>query len=194
MSNPATRATMSSCRSAPDEVPRPDAGDPLVVHPGDRAWVVAHTRPRCEKKVEEYCRRNHWPVYLPLRRKVHRYGARVRAFLSPLFTGYVFCAVGRPGGSTLRQNRHVANVLAVVDQAELVEQLRQIRHALAAGEIVEVLPYLEKGRAVRVTAGPFKGLEGVVARVRGRARVVINVDMIQQAVSVEVDSSFLSPA
>lgn len=174
----------------------PRTADETILRIPDPAcsWVVLHTRPRCEKKIEEFCGRSGFPVYLPLRKKVHRYGARERSFWSPLFPGYVFCVADRAQAATLRQNRHVANLLEVLDQATLVSQLKQIRNALAVGDTVEVMPYLEKGKPVCVTGGAFKGLEGVVVRVKGRTRVVVNVDMISQSVAVEVDSAYLSPA
>lgn len=169
-------------------------GDDRLRVPGpDRSWVVLHTRPRCEKKIADFCERNTIPVYLPLRAKAHRYGSRERVFLSPLFPGYAFCITTQPQRMLVRQNRHVANVLDVLDQETLVSQLRQIQQALAVGDVAEVMPYLETGRPVRVTGGPFKGLEGIVARVKGRTRVVINVDMIRQSVAVEVDSTYLAP-
>lgn len=65
---------------------------------------------------------------------------------------------------------------------------------LASQDLVEVMPFLERGRRVRVTAGPLRGLEGMVQRVKGRTRIVLNVDMIRQAVSIEVDSACLGPA
>jgi len=170
-----------------------DNENPLVTYEEGRNWVVLHTRPRCEKKAEDFCRRNDIPVYLPLQRKLHRYGARERAFWSPLFPGYVFCAATAPQQSTLRQNQHIANVLLVHQPIVLLQQLNQIRQALSLGDVVEVLPYLETGKSVSVSGGAFKGLEGVVVRVKGKTRVVINVDMIQQAVSVEVDSCYLKP-
>lgn len=168
--------------------------DPLKVPEPPRAWVVLHTRPRCEKKVMDFCERGGMPVYLPLQRRVHHYGARERVFWSPLFPGYTFSVAAPVEKAQLRQNRHVANLLEVLDQEKLVDQLRQIRTALAAGDVVDVMPYLETGKRVRVTSGPLKGLEGIVARVKGRTRVVINVDMIRQSVVVEVDSMRLAPA
>ncbi len=167
---------------------------PFEVPPEGRAWVVIHSRPRCEKKAADFCGRQGISTYLPLQRKTHRYGGRVRTFSSPLFPGYVFCVADAAQKRLLRQNQHVANLLEVWDQRRLVEQLQQIRRALDVGDVVEVMPYLESGKMVRVKAGPFKGLEGIVLRVKSRAKVVINVDMIQQAVAVEVDSSFLVPA
>ena len=157
------------------------------------SWVVIHSRPRCEKKASDYCERNEIPFYLPLRKKNHQYGTRERSFWSPLFSGYVFCIVTLAQKSEIRQNRYVANLLEVVDQKTLVEQLRQIDHALTVGDVVEVMSYLKTGRRVSVTNGPMKGLEGVVLRVKGKTRVVINVDMIRQSVAVEVDSAWLLP-
>ena len=161
---------------------------------GDRQWLVLHTRPRCEKKVADVCTRNAIPSYLPLHKKTHRYGARERAFWTPLFPGYVFGLASDQQKSYLSQNQYVANVLRVNDQKLLLWQLRQIEQALAGGDLVEVLPFLEQGKLVCVTGGPFKGVEGVVLRIKGKTKVVLNVDMIQQSIAVEVDSAFLKPA
>lgn len=185
-------------RPAQTPAATPDGHPPLdqllQVPETPRAWVVLHTRPRCEKKLAAFCERSEFPVYLPLRRRIHRYGARRREFWSPLFPGYVFSMSTPAGRTTLRQNQYVARLLEVLDQEKLVGQLRQISQALAVDDVVEVLPYLARGRQVRVLAGPFKGLEGIVQRVKGRTKVVLNVDMIQQAIRVEVDSSCLGPA
>ena len=168
--------------------------DVLHVPDGERTWVVLHSRPRCEKKAADHCERNEVPCYLPLKKKVHRYGSRERSFWSPLFPGYVFCVVTPDQKSEVRQNRYVANLLDVLDQEKLVEQLRQINRALTVGDVVEVMPYLEVGRLVKVTGGAMKGLEGIVSRLKGKTRVIINVDMIRQSVAVEVDGAWLAPA
>ncbi len=42
-----------------------------------------------------------------------------------------------------------------------------------------------------VIAGPFKGIKGIVTRLKGATRVVISLDSIVQAVSVEVAPEFL---
>ena len=167
--------------------------DMLVIPSSDRSWAVLHSRPRCEKKVQEFCRANDVPAYLPLQRKTHQYGGRKREFWSPLFPGYVFCICDQPQRTLLRQNRYIANYLDVVDQAGLVAQLRNIAVALGAGNVLEVMPYLREGNRVAVKDGPFKGFEGIVLRVKGQTRIVLNVDMIMQSVAVEVDSSILSP-
>jgi transcription antitermination factor NusG len=171
-----------------------DAVDILQVPPQGRTWLVLHARPRCEKKIQDHCGREGIPAYLPLRKKTHRYGARERVFWSPLFPGYLFCTADEHQRSHLRQNRYVANVLVVVDQAGFVQQLRHIRLALESGNVVDVVPYLEAGKRVRVKQGPLRGMEGIIHHVKNRTRVVINVDMIDRAMAVDVDSWMIEPA
>lgn len=174
-------------------IPSDSGPGPLDPPPGCD-WVVAHARPRAEKRITQICRSRGMPFYLPLRERTHVYGSRRRTFSSPLFSGYVFCCTTMADRAWLRQNQHVANLLEVADQQGLLIQLRQVQLAIAAGQIIEVLPYLEAGKRVRVIAGPLKGLEGVVVRGKGRMRIVVNVDLIQQSIVTEIDGDALAPA
>ena len=57
---------------------------------GELAWYVAHTRPRCEKKLAEYCEREGISVTLPLYKSVKKYPGKVVTFEKPLFPNYLF--------------------------------------------------------------------------------------------------------
>lgn len=165
--------------------------DEIAAAPEGFEWVILHTRPRAEKKAAQTFELAGARLYLPVRRKDHRYGGRLRTFWSPLFPGYVFGCFESREIHKLKSNQYVANVLTVVDQDGLVYQLRQIQQALSAGELVDVMPYLEKGKPVRVTGGPFKDVEGIIERLDKKTRVVISIEMIQQSVFVEVDSAYI---
>lgn len=162
--------------------------------PPGQQWVVLHARPRCEKKLDVFARGEGAAVFLPLHRRTHRYGNRVRSFYRPLFSGYLFACAAPEVQFRIRQSRHLARLLAVPDEQVLLAQLDQVRRALEAGDLVEVMPYLEVGRRVRVSQGPFRGLEGIVRKIRDRTRLVINIDIIRESVAVEIDSALLDPA
>lgn len=157
------------------------------------AWVVVHARPRCEKRVVDFCRSRGMFSYLPLLTKKHRYGGRVRTFEVPLFTGYVFIRVDAAGKQLLRQNQRVANLLEVSDQATLLQQLTQVRRALEHHEAMELFPHLAEGMKVEVRSGPLKGVEGYVHKIRNKTRIILNIDFIQKAVAVEIDAEWLVP-
>jgi hypothetical protein len=59
-------------------------------------WYVAHTRPRCEKKLADYCGRQGFSVTLPCYRSVRKYRGKTVVFEKPLFPSYVFLKLFRP--------------------------------------------------------------------------------------------------
>jgi transcription antitermination factor NusG len=61
------------------------------------------------------------------------------------------------------------------------------------GEEPSAHDYLVRGQEVRVTEGPFAGLRGILTEVRGKSRIVVRLEAIRQAVSVEMASRFVSP-
>ena len=54
-------------------------------------------------------------------------------------------------------------------------------------------PYMKIGRRVEIIAGPLKGIQGTLVQKKGKFRFVIQVDLIRQAVSVEIDASDVRP-
>ena len=50
-------------------------------------WYVAHTRPRCEKKLLLYCEREDLDARLLCHRSVHKYRGKTAVFKKPLFPG-----------------------------------------------------------------------------------------------------------
>lgn len=167
--------------------------EPLPSPDSTHTWAVIHTRPRCEKKIEEYCASKRIYNYLPKLRKKHRYGARLRTTEIPLFAGYLFVLASVAEKAVLRQNNRVANVLEVVDQAILLNQLINIKRALDSHETVELFPHLAAGMKVMVRSGPLKGVEGFIHKLKTKTRIVLHIDFIQKAVSIEIDAELLAP-
>jgi transcription antitermination factor NusG len=63
----------------------------------------------------------------------------------------------------------------------------------ATGEEPSTHQYLVAGQEVRVIQGPFEGLRGILTEVRGKTRIVVRLEAIRQAVSVEMSSRFVLP-
>jgi len=167
--------------------------DPLRPPAKGEEWIVVRTRPRCEKKLEEVCTLKRMGVFLPLSAKTHSYGRRERTFSSPLFSGYLFSLVNPDQRQWIQQNRFTARILRTGDQGLLLQELQAIRTALLTDEVVEVFPFITEGRSIRVLSGPLRGTEGVIKRLKGKTRVVVNVELIQQSVAIEVESHQLAP-
>ena len=158
-----------------------------------RRWWVLSTKSRQEKALVRELLRFEIPFYLPLAKtgRIHR-GRLVCAHV-PLFTGYVFLyGTEEERVRSLTTNR-IARVLAVGDGDRLRSELGQIDKLIASGAPMTLESRLAGGRRVRVRRGPLAGLEGTVHKRRGRTRLLVSIDFLQQGSSVEIDDFLLEP-
>jgi transcription antitermination factor NusG len=156
-------------------------------------WYVAHTKPRCEKKLAEFCRREGFAFALPCYDSIRKYRGKSVVFHKPLFPGYVFLQLQKQNVSTFRQNDHLANLLEVFDQATLARQLREILAALESGLVLQSTPEIGEGSRVRIKSGPLQGVEGWVEKRHGVNVVLLRLDFINQAAAVKVEADLLEP-
>jgi len=154
-------------------------------------WQVLHLQSRCEKKVAAYCARACLPCYLPLRLEKKKKQRRQVEVWKPLFPGYIFAQFGPEQRAFILRSGQVARILEVRDQPKFLNEIEQVRKALEAEPCLSACPAITVGIMVRITAGPFQGLEGMVAKDKGCERVILNVEMIGQGVAIEADKNIL---
>lgn len=154
-------------------------------------WWVAHTKSRNEKALAHDLIRREISYFLPMSWNVRRKTRRTIRSLLPLFPGYLFCCGKGDDRLELLRTDRVANVIEVADQEQFLKELLQIEQALKAGAPLLPHNYVKTGQRCRVTAGPLLGLEGVVIQTRGAVRLVLQVDMLGQAASVEIDMDMI---
>lgn len=159
----------------------------------DLPWFVAHTRPRCEKKLVEHCVREGLSVTLPCYRTVHKYRGKKVAFDKPLFPNYVFLQIPNEDRRKVYQSDYVANLLDVLDQALFTSQLDAILRAIDSGLEIQLAPTIGRGSRVRIKHGPLQGLEGWVEERYGMSMVLLRLDFIGQAAALQQDVSNLEP-
>jgi len=156
-------------------------------------WWVAHTKSRNEKALAHDLVAKNIRYFLPMTWKVQRRSHRTLRSLLPLFSGYLFfCGQETERVELLRTNR-VANVIIVKDQEKLLKELIQFEQALRAGAPLTPYKYIKAGRRCRVVAGPLLGLEGIVIQIKNVSRLLLQIDMLGQAASVEIDIDLIEP-
>lgn len=157
-------------------------------------WHVLHLKPRCEKKMADYCRQNGLEHYLPLREETKVYQRRKVTVRKPVFPGYLFAVFDDESRLVVQKSNLLVRILVVGDQDRFLRELAQVRQALDVDPTLGATAALEKGRRVRIMTGPFQGLEGVVQAWRGTTRVLLSIEMIGQAIAVETGMEVLEPA
>jgi len=155
------------------------------------SWHVLHVRPRTEKKLAEYCGVHALEHYLPLRIETKVYQRRRVIVEKPVFPGYFFVTFEFEQRALLLNTHYLVNILTPTDENLLIHELAQIRMAPGVDPTLGAATAITCGRHVRITGGPFMGVEGVVSSRHGATKVRLNVDMIGQAVAVDVEQDLL---
>lgn len=148
-------------------------------------WYVAHTRPRCEKKLVEHCKREGLSTTLPCYSSVHQYQRKTVTFQKPLFPGYVFLHITPESRQKAYLYDYIANLLDVPDQSEFVHQLNNILRALDSGMEIQLVPSIGKGSRVKIKSGPLEGIDGWVEDRYGPNTVLLRLDFIGQAAAIK---------
>ena len=156
-------------------------------------WFVAHARPRCEKKVVQYCEDLGIETTLPCYKSVRKYRGKTVTFEKPLFPGYVFLRAQPLQRGQIYQSDYVANLLDVPDQALLERQLGEILLALETGLEIVLAPEIGKGTRVKIKNGPLAGIKGWVEERYGFDTVLLRLEFIGQAAAVKLGAGDLEP-
>lgn len=155
------------------------------------AWYVAHTRPRCEKKLAQYCRREGLHVTLPLYKSVKKYDGKTAVFEKPLFPNYLFLQLQEHEKKKVYQNDYLSSLLNVPDQKTFQSQLEAILAALDSEHEMCAMPHITEGKRVRIRHGALRGLEGFVEDRQGKWLVLLRLDFIGRSAGVRVDANDL---
>lgn len=152
-------------------------------------WHALFTRHQHEKSVALALSHKGYEVYLPLYRSLRRWQDREKQVWFPLFPCYVFVREGMDRQLAILTTPGVVHIVAWGGQPAIVplSQLNAVRQILQSSLSVEACPYLQGGDRVLVKAGPLLGLEGILIRQKGAARLVVSLEMLGRSAAVEVD-------
>ena len=164
----------------------PDAGE----------WLVLRTRSRQEKPLAWELGARGIPHFLPLVTATKCYAGRPVVIEQPLCPGHLFLRGPLEALRAADRAERVAEALAVEQQAALDHALRNIHLALARGARLDPHPALRNGVRAVVRDGPFRGLRGMIdGRGQGpRNRLILQVEMLGRAASLEIEASLLEPS
>jgi len=112
-----------------------------------------------------------------------------------LFPGYVFTRIDPAEKLRVLQLPGVVRFVSFNGQPTPLagDDLEALRNALQHGIRAEHHPYLTMGRRVKVVRGPLAGAVGILVRLKTNFRIVISIDAIMRAVSVEIGESDVEP-
>jgi transcription antitermination factor NusG len=158
------------------------------------SWYVIYVRSRHEKNVYSALLNKGIITSLPMKTVIRKWSDRKKKVQLPLFRGYVFVNINlKIDNLNVLQTPGVVKFIGIRQEPSRIpdDQIHWLHMMAAESTSVRNEKEFSAGQRVRVVAGPFKGIEGVVKRVGGRSRLVVLIESIMQAVSVEIDPSYI---
>ncbi|MBU3725673.1 MAG: transcription/translation regulatory transformer protein RfaH [Burkholderiaceae bacterium] len=162
-------------------------------------WYLVHTKPRREQVALENLDRQGYQCYLPTIPSERLCQGLLKVVNEPLFPRYLFIRLGLDDSAKswapIRSTRGVSRLVRFgLEPAQvhdsLIEQLR-IQEALVQAEPERLF---RPGERVRLTEGPFAGIEGIYHMADGERRVMVLIEMLSKPVTVHVSLTGLRKA
>lgn len=152
-------------------------------------WCAVQVIPRHEMLVSTMLRSKGYEEFLPKYRVKRQWSDRVKEIETPLFTGYVFCKLNSGVPWSIIATPSVVRIVGTRKEISVIDdkEIEAIQLVTKAGVRVEPCAYAKIGDRVRITNGPLSGVEGIVTGYKNKQRLMLSVDLIQSAVSIEVD-------
>lgn len=154
-------------------------------------WHVLYVKSRQEKALADDLTEMEIGHYLPLVNSIRFYGRRSYRVSVPLLPGYLFLKGSREQLYKGMCTRRVVRAIDVADQDQIEWELSNIKLALDRNAELRPHPMLGKGCRVEVRSGPFKGVQGLIENAVKIDRIVLQIDMLGRALSMEIDGRLL---
>lgn len=154
-------------------------------------WYAVWIRSRHEKAVRDQLERKHVEVFLPTYQKWSRWKDRKKQIEWPLFPGYCFARFDATDRLPVLKCDGVVSIVGAEGAPSPIPEIEidSIRQLIESELSYDPCPMIKEGDMVEVKSGPLKGVVGRLVRKGSHARLVLSVNLIGQAVSVEVDAA-----
>lgn len=163
-------------------------------------WYAIWTRSHAEQLVADQLLAKGLELFLPKisvwsRRGGVRHGIRV-----PMFSGYLFfyANVDKNIYLDVIKARGVVRVLG--DRWDSLcpistPEIEALQQVASSGLAVTPHSYLREGQRVRITAGPLKGVDGILTENKSNKGIlVLSVDLLRRSVAVQIDCTWVAAA
>jgi transcription antitermination factor NusG len=156
-------------------------------------WYAAFVRSNQEWMIAQRLEYFEVEHFLPSCRVVHQWKDRIVKLDRPLFPGYVFVHIPFMQRARVLTLPNVVSLVGTKNAPSVIaeEEIAWIKAGVDRAN-AEPHPYLKVGERVVITQGALAGAEGMLLRIGKRSRVVIAVESINRAFSVEVDEEAIS--
>jgi transcription termination/antitermination protein NusG len=155
------------------------------------AWYALWTRSRHERLVCHELTTRRVEAFLPTITRWSAWKDRRKRIDWPLFPGYCFARFNNDERFRVLNCNGVATIVSFNGEPAVIpdHEIESIRKLVTSELRYDPCPLIREGTMVEVVRGPLTGVIGRLIRKGSHAHLQLSVEMVNGAVSVQVDAS-----
>jgi transcription antitermination factor NusG len=160
-----------------------------------RPWFALRLRSNYERIAAAHLRERGYEEFAPSYKIERHWSDRTKQIDHFLFPGYVFCRFDPNDRLPVLTVPGVVDVVGFGKMPEHIPdaEIERVRRMVQSGLLVSPYPFVQVGQAVLIEHGPLSGVEGILVEAKGKARLVVSVNLLRRSVSAEVDRHSIRP-
>jgi transcriptional antiterminator RfaH len=160
----------------------------------NKKWFALYTKSRWEKRVNQELLTKGIETYLPLLKTLKQWSDRKKWVEEPLFRSYIFVNITpKEYYKTLQTNGVVRFITFRGERIPIPEQqIEAVKSYLYEDDKIspDETNY-QPGDDVEVIRGPMRGLSGTLVEVKGKQRVLVEIESIGKHLLINIPKSIL---
>ncbi|MEM9918269.1 MAG: UpxY family transcription antiterminator [Bacteroidota bacterium] len=152
-------------------------------------WYALYTYSNHEKKVQFYLDQRKIESFLPFKTEIRQWSDRKKKVVSPLFPGYLFVRIDKHHIWEVANLPGAIRLIGAGDTPESIpDKVIDSIQKIVSGKVEVGHLNMRKGEKVKVTAGPFAGVEGKFIKIGAKRMLVVEIELLKRSIILELDS------
>ncbi|MTI29868.1 UpxY family transcription antiterminator [Xanthovirga aplysinae] len=154
-------------------------------------WFALMVQHRHEKKVHQRLKELGIISYLPTQRVTRQWSDRIKQVEEPLFSCYVFVHLPENQLYKALALKSVFGVVSFEGKPASIrdKEIEQMKIALSKATNLEIFELCPLGTLVEILDGPFKGIQGMVIKVRNEHKLVVFLKLLGKSLIVDTEAT-----
>ncbi len=157
-------------------------------------WYAVYVKSRYEKKTSKLLEDRHIETYLPLIGRLKQWSDRKKMVEEPLFKSYLFVHTDLKNYFEILNTPGIVKFVTFEGKPVPVPDNQLVAVKEFIGEYdgeddFGQLQDLREGQMVEIAIGQMKGLVGRLVEIRGRQRVMVNIEVVGQSLPINISRS-----
>ncbi|MCF6269507.1 MAG: UpxY family transcription antiterminator [Melioribacteraceae bacterium] len=154
-----------------------------------KKWFALYTKPRHEFKALAQLNEIEVEAYLPTITVTKQWSDRKKKVTEPLFKSYIFIFANEVERNRAVTREAVIKTIYFDGKPAVIpdQEMDSIRKMLESPEKIQVFNGIVKGVIVKITSGPFEGIEGIVRSISDDENTLsVSIQLLNRTVSVSI--------